>query len=246
MRRKKILPLFFLSLLILAFWKASSLAIPIFVPSPITTIKTLILRLDLFLYHLPYTFLVAIGGLTISLILSFLLAVPMQLFKAIDYATLPWVIIFQAIPFIALGPLILAIFGYGIMVKIYTVTLLCYFPIFLSLYEGMRNIQLTQLKLLQSLGYSPFQILLKLYLPSALPHIFTGIRTCISWIFSAAILAEFLGTERGMGLLIETAVRNFDNALVFAALILITLLSLFLFFVSKFVQNQIMPWYKKK
>lgn len=238
------LPFIFLSLIFLVLWQSFHYVIPILVPTPMGTIETLFRKFHLILYHLPYTVIISVGGIILSLMMAFIIAIPMQLIKSFEYAMMPWLIILQAVPFIALGPLLLAALGYGMAAKICVTALLCYFPIFLGLNEGMNQVNNAQLKTLLSLGLSHYQIVLHLRLPNALPRLFTGIRMSVSWVFSAAILSEFLGAQRGLGFLIKSASRSFDNELVFAGLIVITILSLFFFMLTKWCERMLTPWHK--
>ncbi|MFV0321253.1 MAG: ABC transporter permease [Alphaproteobacteria bacterium] len=238
------LPFIFLSLAFLLIWQSFHYVIPILVPTPLGTLETLFRKFNLILYHLPYTVIISVGGIALSLVMAFLFAIPMQLFKSFEHAMMPWLVILQAVPFIALGPLLLAALGYGVAAKICVTALLCYFPIFLGLNEGMTQVNNAQLKTLLSLGLSQYQIMLHLRLPNALPRLFTGIRMSVSWVFSAAILSEFLGAQRGLGFLIKSASRSFDNELVFAGLIVITILSLLLFMLTKWCERKLTPWHK--
>ncbi|MFV0430722.1 MAG: ABC transporter permease [Alphaproteobacteria bacterium] len=239
------LPFIFLCIIILLLSEFFHSVMPVLVPTPLGTLKALWFKRELILYHLPYTLAIAFGGIALSLVVSFILVVSMQLVGFLEKAMLPALIISQAIPFIALGPLLLAIFGYGITTKIAVTALLCYFPIFLSLYEGMSQVNQSQLKVLVSLGLSPYQIIMHLRLPNALPSLFTGIRTSLSWVFSAAILSELLGTYRGLGFLIKAATRSFDSELIFAIIVVITIFSLLFFMLAKWCEASLMPWNKK-
>ncbi len=240
---KNIITFLFLGLVFRVLWQAFYTALPNLFPLPVDVLKALIMQSGLIFHHFPYTLFVVITSLCISLVLGFLTAAAIQSFPGLDRAFFPWLFILQAIPIIALGPLLLAIFGYSLIVKALIIAFLCYFPIFLRFNEAMCNVGEERVKALKSLGFSHLQIVFKLRFPAAFPCFFVCIRMSLSWVFSTTILAEFLGTEYGLGFLIEVAVRDLDVALVFAALFVITISSLLLFLLSKLVQIILIPWY---
>lgn len=141
----------------------------------------------------------------------------------------PYVIASQAMPKLALAPLLVLWFGFGFLPKIIIVALVCFFPLFESTVTGLAYVNQEKLVLFRSLKATRFQTLLKLRLPTALPYLFSGLRVAAVLSVVGAVVSEFIGANKGLGALIIAAQGMLDTTLMFSVFILLTLMGIFLY-----------------
>lgn len=154
----------------------------------------------------------------------------------------PYVILLQSMPRIALVPVFVAMFGFGITAKIVTAVILAFFPPLVNTIVGLREVDQEAMTLLRSLCASKRQIMRKLLWPSALPAIFAGLKTGLTLGFLGAFVAELTAANEGAGLLIDTAANQLEMALVFAYVFWFSVLSLVLYGVLEFIDGRVVFW----
>jgi ABC-type nitrate/sulfonate/bicarbonate transport system permease component len=182
---------------------------------------------------------------------GFLLAlgVGMALGFAIDRWTLarnalyPLLITSQTIPIVAIAPLLVIWFGYGIWPKILVVGLICFFPIAVSTADGLRAADPEMIALLRTMGARPRDLLTKVRFPGALPIIFSGVRIAITYSVVGAILGEWVGASRGLGVFMLRATNSFRTDWVFASIAITSLISIALFGLVGLAERLALPWY---
>ncbi len=231
----------FLILISIVFWEALHISAPFLFPEPAIALKTLVTRSDVIFSHYPHTIFVVIFGLILSLVLGFVFASFFQIFPYLDTSFFPWLIVFQSIS-VTIGPLILGVFGYSLMTKVFVVAFLGFFPVFLILNNAMRNASGDSIKAFQAMGFSTLEIFFLIRLPSTFPYVFISMRGSLCWVFLATILTELLGTDHGLGFLIENSVLNLDTSMIFAVLIVISISSFLLYLLLIFLQKKCVPW----
>lgn len=239
-----ILPVSF-ALLILIFWTfltAFNARIRWIVPTPLSIIKVFVNHPGLLISHASLTITETLAGLGISIILGSLIAVTMDKWKAFQKTIYPFVIISQTIPIIALAPLFILWFGYGVTAKIFIVILVCFFPIAVNLYDGLRQVSVDYLRLFKSMNASPLQTFFLLKVPSALPAFFTGLKLAVSYSVMAAVIGEWLGGEKGLGIYMTRATKSYQTAHVFAIIIIISLFSLLLYGLVVLLERILLKW----
>ena len=128
------------------------------------------------------------------------------------------------------------------MPKIIVVFLVCFFPIVVSATSGMQAVPAALLDLVRSLSAGQLQVFLKIRLPNSLPYIFVGLKVAITLAVIGAVIGEFVGSNQGLGYLILISTQQFDTALAFAAIILLTLMSIILYYVVEFLERVMVPW----
>lgn len=239
--------LFLLALLALRQFLAARVVVSFWVlPSPLDVLKVFIEYPNLIWNHLKPTLWESVAGLALATVIGIITALLMhgsKLFKQIFY---PYLIVSQTVPVIAVAPLIILWFGYGISAKIFVVVLVCFFPIALGLFDGLRQVSIEQVRLLQSMGASQWKIYRLLRVPAALPNFFTGLKLGATYSVMGAVFGEWLGGNAGMGIYLTRATKSFRTAHVFAAIITIVLLSLLLFGVVYLLDRLILAWQYKK
>lgn len=169
-------------------------------------------------------------GFLISVAVGVGLAVVIARFRWVDRAVYPLVVLFQVVPKVALAPIFILWFGYGVTPKLLLVVVIAFFPITLNMLVGLRSIDPDLLLLMKSVGATRNQILARIQIPTSLPYLFAGMRIAITLAVIGAVVAEFAGASDGLGYLIQFASTQLDTPLMFSALILVSLLGLVLYY----------------
>ena len=181
-------------------------------------------------------------GFACSLAAAFFLSVLIDSFRPLRRALMPVFVISQTIPLIAIAPLIVLWFGFGLTPKIMLVALVTFFPMLVALVQGYDATEPDIEALLASMGASRITIFRLARLPSALPYFFAGLRISITYAVVGAIFAEYAGAAKGLGIYILNAKNNFRPDLVLAAVLVSAALTLLLFGTTILVQRLAMPW----
>ena len=188
------------------------------------------------------TLAATLAGFTCSLLAAFLFSVLIDFFVCLRRALLPVFIISQTLPLVAIAPLIVLWFGFGLGPKIMLVALVTFFPILVALVQGYAATDADIEALLASMGAGRRRIFLLARLPTALPYFFAGLRISITYAVVGAIFAEYAGAAKGLGILILNSKNNFRPDLVLAAVLVCASLTLVLFGTTVLVQRLSMPW----
>ncbi|WP_246050002.1 ABC transporter permease [Aquibacillus sediminis] len=179
-----------------------------------------------FLSHINATFIEVIGGFLIGATIGVGLGFIVSQSRTLREILHPYIIASQAMPKIALAPLLTLWFGYGFAPKIIITALISFFPLFESTVTGLSLVDKDKVALFRSLKASPLQILMKLRLPSAVPYLFSGLRVAIVLSVVGAAVSEFIGANKGLGAVITTGMGMMDTPLMFSAFILLTLMGI--------------------
>ena len=145
-------------------------------------------------------------------------------------------------PKVAIAPLLVLWIGFGTLPKIIVVFLVCFFPIIVSTATGLAAVPAPLIELIQSLSATPYQIFIKIRFPTAMPHIFVGLKIAITLAVIGAVIGEFVGSEDGLGYLILVSTSQSRTALAFGVLVLLTVMSIVLYYCVALVQRFVIPW----
>ena len=181
-------------------------------------------------------------GFSCSLAAAFALSIAMDFSQLLRRALFPVFIISQTLPLVAIAPLVVLWFGFGLLPKIMLVALVTFFPMLVALVQGYEATEKEISALLRSMGASRWRMFVSARLPSALPFFFAGLRISITYAVVGAIFAEYSGAARGLGIYILNAKNNFRPDLVLAAVCISATLTLVLFGITVLVQRVSMPW----
>lgn len=181
-------------------------------------------------------------GFACSLMTAFLLSILLDFSETLRRALFPVFIVSQTLPLVAIAPLVVLWFGFGLMPKIMLVALVTFFPMLVALVQGYESTEKEIALLLRSMGASRWRSFRLARLPSAAPFFFAGLRISITYAVVGAIFAEYAGAARGLGIYILNAKNNFRPDLVLAAVGVSAALTLLLFAVTVLVQRLAMPW----
>jgi len=192
--------------------------------------------------HTLATLQATLFGFSCSLGAAFLFSLLLDFFPPLRRALFPVFVITQTLPLVAIAPLVVLWFGFGLAPKIVLVALVTFFPMLVALVQGYDSTDHDIQALLASMGASRRRIFLAARLPSALPYFFAGFRISITYAVVAAIFAEYAGAVRGLGIYILNAKNNFRPDLVLAAVLVSATLTLCLFGATIMLQRLAMPW----
>jgi ABC-type nitrate/sulfonate/bicarbonate transport system permease component len=235
--------------LCLAIWQiiVDLFKVPLWlIPSPTAVMKAFWQTRDLLWSHTLTTILETTTGFILSIALGLLAGVVMVLSPLVKRLFYPLLIVSQTVPLIAVAPLLILWLGYGLLPKVVTVILVCFFPITVSLIEGLEVSDNDLLNLLKSMGATRWQILYMIRWPNALPSFFAGLKIAATYSVMGAVIGEWLGASSGLGVYLTRSSHSFRTDQVFAAILAITVLSLLYFVVITGLRRLALPWLNTK
>lgn len=183
-----------------------------------------------------------LAGFGIGVVCGTLLALLMVSSALLEKVSLPYIIAFQAMPKIALAPLMIVWFGFGITSKIVVTALVAFFPVFMNVLAGFKNVDSNQLLLMRSIRATRVQVLFKLRLPAVVPYLMAGLDIAIVLAVIGAVVAEFVGSSQGLGSLIVQRQSSVDIAGVMSALVFLSLIGVVLHLVVAFLGRPFVSW----
>ncbi|WP_018699895.1 ABC transporter permease [Amorphus coralli] len=181
-------------------------------------------------------------GFALALALSLPLAVTIAFSARARRVIYPIVLALQSVPKVAIAPLVTLWFGINEWPKIVIVVLVCFFPILVNMVTGLESAPRGMLDLMRSMRASEMTIFRRLRMPSALPHLFTGCKVAITFAVIGAVIGEFVAAQEGLGYLILMSTSQSQTPLAFAAIILLTLISIVLFGAIELVERRVVRW----
>ncbi len=181
-------------------------------------------------------------GLLAALVVGLGLTVLLHLSDRARSGLYPLLIGTQVVPIVLIAPLLVAWFGFGVRPKLFIVALVCFFPIVVPTLDALRRIDPDRLRLLRTLGASRWQTLRFAEAPSALPALFTGTRLAVAVAAIAAVLAEYSGSEKGLGRLTKQSVPQLETARAYAAIVVLMAFTLALYAGLTALERRLLPW----
>ena len=181
-------------------------------------------------------------GFLLAIALSLPLAVLIALNATARRLLYPILLGLQSVPKVAVAPLIILWLGLSEWPKIVIVGLVCFFPILVNLIAGLEAAPRTMLDLMRSLGASQHMIFRRLRIPVALPHFFTGCKVAVTFAVIGSVIGEFVAAQEGLGYLILISTSQSQTPLAFAAIALLTLLSIALFHGIEWIERRVVDW----
>jgi NitT/TauT family transport system permease protein len=196
----------------------------------------------LYIDHIWITVSETLLGFVLGTALAFLLGTVIALSRPIEYFLYPFVVMFQAMPKVALAPLIIVWFGLGLTSKVVNAALVAFFPLMVNTIVGLRSAEEDKINLMRSLAASRTQIFWMLQLPNAMPYIFAGLEIAMIFALIGAIVAEFVGAQAGLGMLIQSMNFSMDVAGQFSVLLILSILGLCLNSVIVGIRRRVLFW----
>ncbi|MEO8755306.1 MAG: ABC transporter permease [Casimicrobiaceae bacterium] len=182
-------------------------------------------------------------GFALAIVIGVLLALMFAVSRWIESVVYPQIVFLQIIPKIAVAPLFMIWFGYGLTSKVLIVFLLSFFPVVVSAVQAFRSVDPDVMDLARVTGARPLRMFLRVQIPHALPTMFTGFKVAAALAATAAVVAEFVSSDRGLGYLLVDYTNRFDTPGVFAAILVLSVMGLLLYASVEAIERVSIPWH---
>jgi ABC-type nitrate/sulfonate/bicarbonate transport system permease component len=243
--RSVIPPLALMIAVVVAWWAYARLAglSSFILPTPLEVLRAVWRTRDLLGSATAVTMIETALGLAAALVLAVLVAAAMDLSGFLRRALYPLLIASQTVQILAIAPLLIIWYGFGLTPKVIIVVLVCFFPMAVSTFDGLVSADPDYIALLRAMGASRGQIWRIVRLPAALPSFFSGLRVAVTYSVVGATIAEWVGGSGGLGLYILRSNNALATDQVFAGMVVTTLLSMGLFVLVALLERAALPWY---
>jgi NitT/TauT family transport system permease protein len=181
-------------------------------------------------------------GFLLSIVVGVPLGVAIYQSRLLERVIYPFLVASQTIPKIAIAPLLVIWFGWGLLPKVIVAFLIAVFPIVIDTVVGLKNTRAEMFHLVRSMGATPLQAFFKISLPNALPNIFGGLKVAITLAVVGAVVGEFIAADSGLGYLLVVANGYLDTPLMFAGIIALSAMGIFFFYVIEILERILVPW----
>ena len=214
--------------------------VPVYIlPLPSGVAKSFIAYHHLLLTHSFATIVSVVLGFLLGSLIGILMAVIFFYFEKVERFVSPYLFLSHTLPKIAIAPILILWFGFGILMKIVIAAIMSLFPILVSFLMGLRSIPRSRVDIFHSLFATKTQEFFKLYLPGAMPFLFPALKTAMLFAVAGVIVGEFISSDQGLGYIVKASTNEMNLNLCFAALALLTawvfILQLFLNAIQSFV-----------
>ncbi len=211
-------------------------------PSPSSIGRAMVEWRSELVAHSVVTLYETLVGFALAIAISVPLAVAVVYSPILQNTIYPILLALQSMPKVAIAPLLALWIGFGTLPKVVVVFLVCFFPIIVATASGLTAVPAPLMDLIRSLSASPLQTFVKIRFPTAMPHIFVGLKIAITFAVIGAVIGEFVGSENGLGYLILVSTSQSRTPLAFAALVLLTIMSIVLYYGVALVERILVPW----
>ncbi len=215
---------------------------PVFLPAPSRILRAAVESAGLLAANARQSLLETVLGLALAFVAGCVLGVLIDLSPLLRRMIYPLLVVSQTIPMIALAPLLVLWFGYGITPKVVVVALIVFFPVVVSTVAGLTGVDPEMIDLVRSMGASRSQVLRTVRLPAAVPAFFAGLRISAAYAVAGAVIGEWVGAEKGLGVFIDRSRASYAVDRIFVAVTVIALLSLALFAAVHLAARLASPW----
>lgn len=239
-----ILPIIF-SISLIIIWELIIKVLEIekyIMPAPSDIIKALYENFGAMMPHIIATLFESVVGFGIAVLLALILAIIMDLLPMVKKAIYPVFIISQTVPVIALAPLFIIWFGFGALPKIIVVVIVCFFPIVISISDGLEGVDKDLINHFKLMGASKLKRFFHLKLPYGIINFFSGLRIAATYSIMGAVIGEWLGGDKGLGVYMTRARSTYALDKMFAAIVVIVLMSMIMFYIIGKVEKVLTPW----
>jgi NitT/TauT family transport system permease protein len=194
-------------------------------------------------FHTRITLLEILGGLALGLVAATLLGYVLAKSAVLERFLSPYIVASQSIPIVALAPLLIVWFGFGLLSKVLVCALTIFFPVLINTIVGLRSVEEDLMDLMRSLRANRWQIFRLLEVPAALPVLFGGLKVGVTLSVIGAVVGEFAQSDRGLGFLVNLANRGlFDTPLMFVALLVLMTIALGLYGLVSALEALVLGW----
>ncbi|MFD4262612.1 ABC transporter permease [Streptomyces sp. NPDC058534] len=231
-----------------AWWviAAAELVEPYLVPSPGATFDVLTGKADYMWQHTWVTTYETLLGFLIAVVVGVFAAVVMVYSTTVEKTLYPILLFAQVVPKIAIAPLFVVWLGFGITPKVLIAVLIAFFPVVISMVTGLKAVDPEMLQLSSTMGANPWQTFVKIRMPASLPHLFSGLKVAVTLAVTGAVVGEFVGANEGLGYVILQANGNLDTPMLFAGLLVMSLIGVVLFVLVEIAEKLLLPWHASR
>jgi len=232
-------------LMFLTVWEVSVRVLAVsalILPPPSAVIGRLFGEFGYLLKHAGITMLESVLGFLLGGGAACALAILFQFSRTAERAIYPYAIALKAIPLVALAPLVVVWFGTGLASKVVLAAIISFFPILVNFVHGLRSVEQDALDLMSTFSASSWQILTKVRLPNALPDLFAGMKISSSFAVVGAVVAEFVGSQAGIGFVVKSSSYYLDTDIMFAAIVVAALSGLLFFGLIGILERRLVFW----
>jgi NitT/TauT family transport system permease protein len=184
-----------------------------------------------------------LAGFALAVVVSIPLAAAISYSRFMENAVYPAIVFLQIVPKIAIAPLFIIWFGFGFTPKVLLVFLLSFFPIVVAAIAGFKSVDPDIMDFARTTGAGGWRLFAKIRLPQALPHIFTGLKVGAALSATAAVVAEFVASDKGLGYLLLQYNGQLETPMVFAIIVLLSLIGLAVYYAVEVVERFTIPWH---
>jgi NitT/TauT family transport system permease protein len=192
--------------------------------------------------HLWYTSQAILLGYLIGCVGAFVMGVAFCESKTLERLFYPYVVAFQAMPKVALAPLIVVWFGFELASKVVMVAIICFFPLFINTIVGLKSAEPAMIDLMRAFSATRWQILCKIKIPAAAGHLFAGLEIGVVLALIGAVVAEFVSATKGLGYLVNSSAISQETNVMFAAMISLSALGYLGSALIKFIHLRVVFW----
>lgn len=219
---------------------------PYLLPAPSQVIEAFFEAPFIFVKNSWETFHETVLGFLFAVAVGMILAIAIITSRFLEETLYTLLVTMNAVPKIAIAPLFVVWLGTGLAAKIAISATISVFVIVVSLVLGLRSVDPEMLDLARSLKASDFKTLLKVRLPHALPHLFSGMKVCTTLALTGSIVGEFVAADRGLGYMIMVAQSQFDTPTIFAAIVALSIMGTIMFFAVDIAERLLLPWHSSR
>jgi NitT/TauT family transport system permease protein len=231
---------------VLVLWQlaVTGLNIPRYlIPAPSAVLDQLVADWSRLLREGVITTYAALGGFLLSILVGIPLAIAIAYSRTVEGFLYPILVFSQSVPKIAIAPLFVVWFGFGVIPKVIAAFLLGFFPVVVATVTGFKSVENEMLDLARAMRATRLQVFRKISLPHSMPFIFSGLKVSVTLSVVGAVVGEFVGSNSGLGYLLQMANGNFDLPLMFAALVVLALIGVLLFILVEVAERLWVPWH---
>jgi len=212
-------------------------------PAPTAVLQAMVEYWRELLSQLAFTSFAAAVGFVIALVLGIAFGAAITASRTVDRMLYPWLVISHAIPKVVVAPLFIIWIGFGLKSEILFVVVFTFFPIIVNTVTGLKSADPEVLQLARSMGASRWEALTKIRIPNALPSIFAGVKISATLAPVGAVIGEFVASNNGLGHVLIQAVGSLETTLAFAAVVVISLFGIAIWYAAEWVERVSIPWH---
>lgn len=187
-----------------------------------------------------------LAGFVVAVVLGLAAALVMAFSPRLEGSVYPIIVFAQVVPKIAVAPLFVVWLGFGFSPKVLMAALIAFFPVVVAGFTGLKSIDHDLIDLAATMTASRLRVFTRFRFPSALPFIMSGLKVAVTLAVTGAVVGEFVGADSGLGYVILEANGNVDTAMLYAALIMLSLIGVVLFLLVDLAERLLMPWHSSR